>query len=194
MAEIIFPEYDEVNMRPSAKMPDCPNCNQDELGMLTSEKVFCYFCSSTWLKENGTWVFYGIRDPKLFFFDENNVPMSLNDALSECDGSSAYSNDRERPYDGQPHTDYGERGRTEIKGITFRDLRDCFIKGCLLACGDKQPALYARVEDGNWLPEDIYKINFNEVDPVAIAQNMSVEVEKMMGIYPNVPPLIFDTK
>jgi hypothetical protein len=61
----IFPEYDEENMRPSAKMPDCPNCNQDELGMLTPEKVFCYFCSSSWLKENGVWIFCGIGKPKL---------------------------------------------------------------------------------------------------------------------------------
>jgi len=112
-------------------------------------------------------------------------PQSLQEMFDDCMGSSAYSNDRNRPYDGKPHTDYGLRGKTEIKGITFRDLRDSFIKGCFLA----SPNLHDRVTDGNWLPDDVYKIDWAEVDPIAVAQNMSVEVEKLMGIYPNVPKL-----
>ena len=118
-------------------------------------------------------------------------PQTLQEMFDDCKGSSAYRNDRERPYDGQIHTDYGLRGQTKIKGITFRDLKDCFIKGCLLSCYDGNPELYQRVEDGNWLPDDVYKIDFNRVDIIAVAQNMSIEVEKLMGIYPNVPKLKF---
>jgi hypothetical protein len=33
------------------------------------------------------------------------------------------------------------------------------------------------------------EINFNDIDPLAIAQNLTCEIEKMMGIYPNVPNL-----
>jgi hypothetical protein len=116
-------------------------------------------------------------------------PRTLQEMFDECSGSSAYRNDRERPYDGQPHTSDGTRGKTKIKNITFRDLQDCFVKGCLLSCGIDQPELYQRVEDGNWLTDDVYKIDFEKVDPMAIEKNMSCEVEKLMGIYPNVPKL-----
>jgi hypothetical protein len=114
-------------------------------------------------------------------------PRTLTEMFDDCNGSSAHSNDRDRPYDGQPHTDYGLRGKTKIKGITFRDLRDCYIKGCLLSSGEG--TLYNRAIEGSWLPEDVYKIDWEQIDPIAVAQNMSVEVEKLMGIYPNVPKL-----
>jgi hypothetical protein len=29
-------------------------------------------------------------------------------------------------------------------------------------------------------------LNFDRIDPVAIAQNLSCEVEKLMGIFPNI--------
>jgi len=46
-----------------------------------------------------------------------------------------------------------------------------------------------KAELGTWRPQDVYKINWTDVDPLAITQNFTCEVEKMMGIYPNVPPL-----
>lgn len=115
----------------------------------------------------------------------------LSDAMSQCQGSSAYSNDRNRPYDGQPHTDSGARGKTELKGLTFRDVGDCFIKGALLSNGPNQPELYERAMTDTWLPDDVYKLDWNNIDPIAVWQNMPVEMEKMMDIYPNVPPLTF---
>lgn len=42
---------------------------------------------------------------------------------------------RDRPYNGQPHTHDGVRGATEIKGVTFRDMRDCFIRAVMLSTG-----------------------------------------------------------
>jgi len=39
---------------------------------------------------------------------------------------------------------------------------------------------------------DLYGFNLDKLDPMAIAQNLAVEVEKAMGIYPNVPGLTFN--
>lgn len=87
--------------------------------------------------------------------------------------------DPTRPYDGQPHTDHGERGRTEVKGITFRDLRDCFIRACYESSG---------LPIEQW-PGDVYGLPWDDMDIIAVAQNLSCNVEKAMGIYPNVPRL-----
>lgn len=106
---------------------------------------------------------------------------------------------RDRPYNGQPHTDTGERGKTEIKGITFRDLRDCFIRAILLSTGtetisgkDMRP-LYEEAckgEDAVLCENDLYGWDLNQLDPIAVAQNLSCEVERIMGIFPNVPKLV----
>lgn len=108
-----------------------------------------------------------------------------------------FRNDRERPYDGQPHTDLGKRGQTEVKGITFRDLRDCFIMGALAASFHNVANLpdahfCDKVRDGTWCANDLYALDWNRMDPIAVAQSMACEVEKMMGIYPNVPKLTFE--
>lgn len=87
--------------------------------------------------------------------------------------------DPTRPYDGQPHTDHGERGKTEVKGLTFRDLRDCFMKACYLSSG---------LEPKDW-PGTVYDLPWKDMDIIAVAQNLSCEVERFMGIYPNVPRL-----
>lgn len=99
--------------------------------------------------------------------------------------------DRNRPYDGQPHTHNGERGKTLVAGLTFRDVKDCFIKGALLACGGQEnfKYLYERAKQNTWVEDDIYKIPWEQIDPLAVWQNMSCEMERMMGIFPNVPKL-----
>lgn len=132
--------------------------------------------------------------------------------------SSDYRNDRERPYNGQSWTDEGERGKTEVRGLTMRDIRDCLIKAMLISspsdeylnqidkCWDfsvelKKPTQYlldrqnepdficTKVELGTWRPQDVYKINWDNIDPLAIAQNLTCEIEKMMGIFPNLPDM-----
>lgn len=141
----------------------------------------------------------------------------LDFALWSTDSSSDYRNDRERPYNGQLHTDDGLRGKQEVKGLTMRDIKDCLIKAMLMSapsdkyleadeftkCWDfstepPTPTKYlldkqnepdfisTKAETGNWRPQDVYKIDFNKIDPIAIAQNMSCEIERMMGIYPNI--------
>lgn len=86
---------------------------------------------------------------------------------------------RDRPYDGQPHTDEGTRGATLVSGLTFRDVKDCFVIGAFRASG-LSPDQY---------PADIYGLDWASMDPLAVAQNMACAMEERMGIFPNVPPL-----
>lgn len=87
--------------------------------------------------------------------------------------------DRQRLYDGQPQTALGERGKTEVKGITMRDLRDCYIRACFNSSG-LSPSDY---------PKSIFDLEWEHIDPIAVIQNMLCWVEKYMGIYPNVPEI-----
>jgi len=105
---------------------------------------------------------------------------------------------RDRPYNGQPHTCTGTRGATEIRGVTFRDLRDCFVRAVLLSTGaevidgvDMRPH-YEEANKGEaaaLCENDLYVFNLDKLDPMAIVQNLCCEVEKAMGIFPNVPKL-----
>jgi hypothetical protein len=85
--------------------------------------------------------------------------------------------DRNRPYDGQIHTDKGERGKTEVKSLTMRDITDCARIAIWESAFSPENA------------ESIYDIDLSKVDPVAIEQNLACNIEKMMGIYPNAPKL-----
>jgi hypothetical protein len=64
----------------------------------------------------------------------------------------------------QPHTFLGERGQTQIHGITYADLYRIIL---------------ARLE--------FYDSDTS--DPEAFCQKVCCEVEKAMGIYPNVPKI-----
>jgi hypothetical protein len=122
----------------------------------------------------------------------------LFDQIGHDLGWHDHSMRRDRPYNGQPHTCTGTRGATEIRGVTFRDLRDCFVRAVLLSTGaevmdgvDMRP----RYEEANkgenavLCENDLYGFNLDRLDPMAIAQNLACEIEKVMGIYHNVPGL-----
>lgn len=103
---------------------------------------------------------------------------------------------RDRPYSGQPHTFTGVRGETGIRGVTFRDLRDCFVRAVLLSTGagmidgvdtGSRYEEAVKGESAALCEEDLYGFNLDRLDPMAIVRNLCCEVEKMMGIYPNVP-------
>jgi hypothetical protein len=96
-------------------------------------------------------------------------------------GNVSFTN-RSRSYDGQPHTCEGTRGATMVSGLTFRDVSDCFRRAWLMAQGRSDLLDSADVSEN-----DIY--DGPDVDPIAVMQNMACEMERMMGIYPNVPPL-----
>ena len=96
---------------------------------------------------------------------------------------------RLREYSGQAHTDYGERGKQKVEGLTMRDIRDCYVRGVFLSAGHIVPELYEEAlkgEDANLSENDLFGWDHTEIDPVAVAQNMSCEIERMMGIYPNI--------
>lgn len=139
----------------------------------------------------------------------------LDFELWSTQSSSDYRNDRERPYNGQSWTDDGERGKTEVKGLTMRDIKDCLIIAMLesahsdtylneywskcwdFSTGEAKPTQFlldnqnepdfisVKAQLGTWRTQDVYKIDFNKVDPLAIAQNFTCQIEKMMGIFPN---------
>ena len=120
--------------------------------------------------------------------------MSLEKILEDAFGAewNDHNMRRTRPYSGQPHTSMGERGKTEIKGITFRDLRDCFIRAICLSSAHAAPHLYEQAEMGEnavLCENDVYGIELDRLDIMAVYQNLSCEIERLMGIYPNVPKL-----
>jgi len=99
---------------------------------------------------------------------------------------------RNRPYGGQPQTDTGQRGATEVHGITFRDLRDCYIRAFMLASGHISRARYDEACKGEFAAlreNDLYGWDLNSISPMAVFQNFSCEIERLMGIFPNVSPL-----
>lgn len=86
----------------------------------------------------------------------------------------------------------GERGMTEIRGITFRDLHDAFLRAAFLSSGDQNPASFQEARKGEdcvltWA--DLEHIDLNKIDVAAWSQNLGIEIEKLMGIYPNIPKL-----
>lgn len=118
----------------------------------------------------------------------------LWDQIEHDLGLNDHNMQRNRPYSGQPHTDTGARGSTEIRGITFRDLRDCYIRARCLAMGaicEENMPYYHEAEKGEnaaLCESDVYKLK-GDADEIAVLQNLCCEIEKIMGIYPNVPRL-----
>ena len=104
-------------------------------------------------------------------------------AMSDIQGCSALSLERGRPYDGQAHTDNGERGKELVHGLTMRDIADCIVRGFLDAAG---------IERQHPIHDDIYNIDLENIDPGAVIQNATCWIEKYMGIFPNVPGLEAD--
>jgi hypothetical protein len=98
--------------------------------------------------------------------------------------------DRDRPFDGQPHTDDGERGKTLVEGLRMRDVADCIVRGWLLSTGPSDA--YSLAMAGKATYNDLYRDECAHVDPMAVVQNAMCEVERMMGIFPNCSPLTFD--
>ena len=129
----------------------------------------------------------------------------FNHLLSSTLGSSDYDNSRDRPYNGQPWTDQGERGKTEVKGLTMRDVCDCIVQGFLCCADPDVPELHEiqnsvteihkefigteYASKGTWRYNDMYKLDMTKVDPGAVIKNAMCFIEHMMGIFPNVNQL-----
>lgn len=109
--------------------------------------------------------------------DHNDIERWIDDAL----GATRHAT-RDRPYNGPPQTNEGERGKTHVDRLTIRDICDCMAMGLLEASG--KPELMDVVEKGTWMYKDLYVLG--DFDPIAAIQNASVHIEKMMGIFPNI--------
>lgn len=110
-----------------------------------------------------------------------NIISKIEFAMFDIQCSSGYSLDRARPYDGQPHTDQGERGKAIVVGLTMRDVSDCMVRGFLDAAG--------KGDTKNPVHDDIYNIDNDKIDFGAVIQNSMCWIEKYMEIFPNVPKL-----
>lgn len=110
---------------------------------------------------------------------------TLDEVLAALD---AEGTNPDRPFLGQAHTDTGERGKQLVEGLRMRDIRDCLLVAMTL-CAPYPNPLYEKAESRTLTVGDIYTVDFSKVDPIAIAQNLTCEIEKMMGIYPNAPSL-----
>lgn len=116
----------------------------------------------------------------------------MNDLTGIIDGLTDHQTDASRPFIGQAHTSNGERGKTEVKGIRFRDLADCvvraFVDSAAFTLEDEKvrDLMSQRADDGTLNYNDLYDLNLSEMDPIALVQNIVCRVEKAMGIYPNI--------
>jgi len=107
----------------------------------------------------------------------------INEAIERMSPSNYLDTlDRERPYNGQPWTDAGIRGKQEVFGITMRDIRDCYIRACYES---------AKIPEGE-CPKTIFDLDWDGIDPIAIIQNTLCWIERYMGIFPNTPHLSFE--
>jgi hypothetical protein len=107
-----------------------------------------------------------------FFNDDGIREFERNHSYCfEIRSDAALLAHRERPYNGQPHTDHGERGKQLVHGVTMRDIADCIARGMRQAC---------RNED---------ELNSCPFSVEAGIQNTMCNVEIMMGIFPNIPKL-----
>lgn len=109
------------------------------------------------------------------------------------------SMDRDRPYSGQPQTATGVRGSRLITGLTDRDLYDCMIRGYILSHSSfKDSTMEPEASNYDLISEakkgPFAQLNANDmfgmkgsVDPLAVIQNTLCEVEKLMGIFPDLP-------
>lgn len=105
---------------------------------------------------------------------------------------------RDRPYNGQPWTNNGIRGSTQIAGLTFRDIRDCYIRAFIISHPYYHEGTLQRLEPNATLIDEANKgekaqLNGNDlfsligdIDPIAVSQNLSCEIERVMGIFPNI--------
>jgi len=98
---------------------------------------------------------------------------------------SAHNTDPSRPFTGQPHTDQGERGKQELSGIRMRDVADCLVRSYVRAAGSD--LLNDKTDNNTLTYNDVYEIDFDKIDPITVVQNLTCEIEKMMGIFPNIP-------
>lgn len=126
------------------------------------------------------------------------VGRQIADAIDDLYTEGLEGMPRTRPYNGQPWTTHGVRGKTVVSGLTMRDILDCYIRGYCLSVGggdvpsdDRLCREADRGEAANLNANDLYTITA-AVDPMAVYQNMMGEIERLMGIFPNIREMSYE--
>ena len=86
--------------------------------------------------------------------------------------------DPNRPFTGQPNSLAGERGNQLLYNIRMRDIQDLILKHIAHMCADDR-------NDNEITIDDIYKYDLNDIDPLGLVVEVCCDIERMMGIYPN---------
>ncbi len=74
----------------------------------------------------------------------------------------------------------------------MRDVGDCLVRAMVHSSEPDSEAgkdLRRKLAEGSLVRDNIYDADLGLMDPLAIAQNLTCEIERLMGIYPNVPGL-----
>lgn len=125
-------------------------------------------------------------------FRTDELEEFLCEILDSFPEEEKFTMDRDREFIGEYNSFWGERGKTFVNGMRIRDICDCILRGTLLANAHNHKDFYEEASKGekaDLAPTDLYHASFHNVDPVAVIQNIMCEIEKMMGIYPNIPEL-----
>ena len=131
---------------------------------------------------------FGYTDFKEFFRTMHYVVGHTFQTGNVVSAPSIPASPRDRPYDGQPHTDQGTRGMEFVEGLTMRDVADCIYRAFALSVGEDNPLQYTIADHGD-LEFSLYDLDLSKMDPGAVIQNATCEIERMMGIFPNVPEI-----
>lgn len=71
----------------------------------------------------------------------------------------------------------------------MRDIADCLDRAWALSTGHLNPKQYEEADNGG-LGFSLYELDLSDFDPGAVGQNLTCEIERMMGIFPNVPEIV----
>jgi len=87
----------------------------------------------------------------------------------------------------KPQTQY-ERNQVKVKGLTFADINECYYLAIMDSSGDDIAKIMMDkyIETKEIDPNFVFKLNWENIDPIAIRQNLDCWIEKKMGIFPNI--------
>lgn len=72
----------------------------------------------------------------------------------------------------------------------MRDIADCYTLAVFDSAHHLDPASYEKAQKGEFDERNLYKLDWNEISPIAIRQNLTCRIEQMMGIFPNIERLV----
>ena len=84
-----------------------------------------------------------------------------------------------------------ERAQVRIKGLTFADINECYYLAIIDSANqDIGWEVFKEYEKtGKINPNFVFKLDWEDIDPIAIRQNLDCWIEKKMGIFPNIEML-----